>query len=29
LAEGRFEVKRRSNGMRENLNPADVMARLA
>jgi len=29
LAEGRFEVKRRSDGMRENLNPADVMARLA
>src|SRR3954453_8977364 len=28
LAEGRFEVKRRSDGSRENLSPADVLARL-
>jgi prolyl-tRNA synthetase len=28
LAEGKLELKRRSDGMRENLNPADVLARL-
>jgi prolyl-tRNA synthetase len=29
LAEGKFEVKRRSDGARENLTPAEVLARLA
>jgi prolyl-tRNA synthetase len=29
LAEGKLELKRRSDGMRENLSPADVLARLA
>ena len=29
LAEGKLELKRRSDGSRENLSPADVMARLA
>jgi prolyl-tRNA synthetase len=29
LAEGKVEVKRRSDGSRENMNPADVVARLA
>jgi prolyl-tRNA synthetase len=29
LAEGKYELKRRSDGMRENLSPADVLARLA
>jgi prolyl-tRNA synthetase len=29
LAEGKFEVKRRSDGMRENLSPDDVVARLS
>ncbi len=28
LAEGKLELKRRSDGSRENLSPADVMARL-
>ena len=28
LAEGKFELKRRSDGSRENLSPADVVARL-
>jgi prolyl-tRNA synthetase len=28
LAEGKLELKRRSDGKRENLNPADVVARL-
>jgi len=28
LAEGRLEIKRRSDGSRENLSPADVVARL-
>ncbi len=28
LAEGKLEVKRRSDGSRENLSPADVVARL-
>ena len=29
LAEGKFEVKRRGDGMRENLSPAEVVARLS
>ena len=29
LAEGKLELKRRSDGSRENLSPADVLARLA
>jgi prolyl-tRNA synthetase len=29
LAEGKLELKRRSDGSRENLSPADVVARLA
>jgi prolyl-tRNA synthetase len=29
LAEGKYEVKRRSDGMRENLSPAEVVARLS
>src|SRR5712672_1139730 len=29
LAEGKLELKRRSDGSRENLSPADVMAKLA
>jgi prolyl-tRNA synthetase len=29
LAEGKFEVKRRGDGSRENLSPADVVAKLA
>ena len=29
LAEGKLELKRRSDGMRENLSPADVLARLS
>jgi prolyl-tRNA synthetase len=28
LAEGKLELKRRSDGMRENLSPAEVLARL-
>ena len=28
LAEGKLEIKRRSDGSRENLSPADVVARL-
>ncbi len=28
LAEGKLEIKRRSDGTRENLSPADVVARL-
>src|SRR5260370_20588417 len=29
LAEGKLEIKRRSDGSRENLSPADVVARIA
>jgi len=29
LAEGKLELKRRSDGARENLGPADVVARLS
>ena len=29
LAEGKVEIKRRSDGSRENLSPADVVARLS
>ena len=28
LAEGKLELKRRNDGMRENLSPAEVLARL-
>jgi prolyl-tRNA synthetase len=28
LAEGKVEIKRRSDGSRENLSPADVLAKL-
>jgi len=29
LAEGKVEVKRRADGSRENMSPADVIARLS
>jgi prolyl-tRNA synthetase len=29
LAEGKLELKRRSDGSRENLSPAEVLARLS